>query len=148
LLDSFIHPWNISFFLLYYTILYNTILYYTILYYTILYYIVLYYTILYYIILYYIILYSIILYLLYYITLYHTDTAANEREELFIKKLRQCLVQFDFVQDPLSDLKWKEVKRVALLDMVEYVSTNRGVITAEIYPEIVAMVGGLVSSAN
>ena len=53
----------------------------------------------------------------------------NEREELFIRKLKQCCVLFDFVSDPLSDLKWKEVKRGALNEMVDYVSVNRGVIT-------------------
>ncbi|XP_015609845.1 serine/threonine-protein phosphatase 2A 56 kDa regulatory subunit gamma isoform isoform X2 [Cephus cinctus] len=62
----------------------------------------------------------------------------NEREELFIQKLRQCCVLFDF-DDPLSDLKWKEVKRGALLDMVDYVSKNRNVITEAIYPEAVNM---------
>lgn len=47
---------------------------------------------------------------------------------------------FDFVADPLSDLKWKEVKRGALLEMVEYVTSQRGVITEAIYPEAVNMV--------
>lgn len=47
---------------------------------------------------------------------------------------------FDFVADPLSDLKWKEVKRAALNEMVEFVSTQRGVITEPIYPEAVNMV--------
>ncbi|XP_015120095.1 serine/threonine-protein phosphatase 2A 56 kDa regulatory subunit gamma isoform isoform X2 [Diachasma alloeum] len=63
----------------------------------------------------------------------------NEREELFIQKLRQCCVLFDFESDPLSDLKWKEVKRGALLEMVEYVTKNKGVITESIYPEAVNM---------
>ncbi|KAK0182604.1 hypothetical protein PV327_000724 [Microctonus hyperodae] len=63
----------------------------------------------------------------------------NEREELFIQKLRQCCVLFDFLSDPLSDLKWKEVKRGALLEMVEYVTKNKGVITESIYPEAVNM---------
>lgn len=47
---------------------------------------------------------------------------------------------FDFVSDPLSDLKWKEVKRAALQEMVQYVTTQRGVITDAIYPEAVNMV--------
>lgn len=68
------------------------------------------------------------------------DAAPVEREELFIKKLRQCCVLFDFVSDPLSDLKWKEVKRSALQEMVEYLTTQRGVITEAIYPEAVNMV--------
>ena len=36
-------------------------------------------------------------------------TTKNEKEELFIEKIKQCQVLFDFVSDPLSDLKWKEV---------------------------------------
>lgn len=67
------------------------------------------------------------------------DAPPAEREELFIQKIRQCCVLFDFVSDPLSDLKWKEVKRAALHEMVEYVTTQRGVITEPIYPEIVHM---------
>lgn len=50
---------------------------------------------------------------------------------------------FDFESDPLSDLKWKEVKRGALLEMVEYVTKNKGVITEVIYPEAVNMVCNL-----
>ena len=68
------------------------------------------------------------------------DATPAEREELFIQKLQQCMVLFDFVQDPLSDLKWKEVKRAALNEMVEYVTQNRGVITDAIYPEAINVV--------
>lgn len=71
------------------------------------------------------------------------DATPAEREELFIQKIRQCTVLFDFVQDPLSDLKWKEVKRAALNEMVEYVTQNRGVITEAIYPEVIQMVSSL-----
>ncbi|XP_038206839.1 serine/threonine-protein phosphatase 2A 56 kDa regulatory subunit gamma isoform-like isoform X1 [Zerene cesonia] len=67
------------------------------------------------------------------------DTPAAEREQLFVQKLRQCCLLFDFAEEPLSDLKWKEVKRAALLEMVEYVTTQRGVITEAIYPEAVSM---------
>lgn len=67
------------------------------------------------------------------------DATPAEREELFIQKLRQCCVLFDFVQDPLSDLKWKEVKRAGLNEMVEFVTHNRGVITDAIYPEAIQM---------
>jgi serine/threonine-protein phosphatase 2A regulatory subunit B' len=68
------------------------------------------------------------------------DATSNERDELFVQKIRQCCVLFDFVADPLSDLKWKEVKRAALHEMVEFVTTQRGVITEAIYPEAVNMV--------
>ncbi|CAG5121160.1 unnamed protein product, partial [Candidula unifasciata] len=70
------------------------------------------------------------------------DAPVAEREELFIQKVRQCCVLFDFVQDPLSDLKWKEVKRAALNEMVEYVTQNRGVVTEAIYPETIYMFSG------
>lgn len=66
--------------------------------------------------------------------------APAEQEKLFIQKLRQCCVLFDFLSDPLSDLKWKEVKRAALSEMVEYITHNRNVITEPIYPEVVHMV--------
>ena len=66
--------------------------------------------------------------------------ADSEREELFIQKIRQCCVLFDFAVDPLSDLKWKDVKRQALQEMIEYVTRQRGVITENIYPEVVQMV--------
>ena len=69
-----------------------------------------------------------------------SDATPAEREDLFIQKIRQCMVLFDFVQDPLSDLKWKEVKRAALNEMVEYVTQNRGVITDAVYPEAIQMV--------
>ncbi|XP_019869337.2 serine/threonine-protein phosphatase 2A 56 kDa regulatory subunit gamma isoform isoform X2 [Aethina tumida] len=67
------------------------------------------------------------------------DAAPNEREELVVQKLRQCCVLFDFASDPLSDLKWKEVKRAALQEMLELVQTQKGVITENIYPEAVHM---------
>uniref|UniRef100_UPI00358ED595 serine/threonine-protein phosphatase 2A 56 kDa regulatory subunit delta isoform-like n=1 Tax=Myxine glutinosa TaxID=7769 RepID=UPI00358ED595 len=71
--------------------------------------------------------------------LLENDTATAECEDLFIQKLQQCCVLFDFVADPLSDLKWKEVKRAALNEMLEYVTHGRGVITEAIYPETVHM---------
>ncbi len=69
-----------------------------------------------------------------------TDTPSSDQEELFVQKLRQCCVLFDFVSDPLSDIKWKEVKRDALQEMVEYVTSQKNVITEAIYPEAVNMV--------
>ena len=69
-----------------------------------------------------------------------SDATPAEREELFIQKLRQCMVLFDFVVDTLSDLKWKEVKRAALNEMVEYITQNRGVLTEAIYPEAIEAV--------
>ncbi|PZC71827.1 hypothetical protein B5X24_HaOG212402 [Helicoverpa armigera] len=63
-------------------------------------------------------------------------------------KLQQCCLLFDFADEPLSDLKWKEVKRAALLEMVEYVTSQRGVITEPIYPEAVNMLLELFDSED
>lgn len=68
------------------------------------------------------------------------DAPLVEREDLFVQKLRQCCVLFDFVSDPLSDLKYKEVKRAGLNEMVEYITHNSDVVTESIYPEAVIMV--------
>ncbi|XP_074027328.1 protein phosphatase regulatory B subunit well-rounded isoform X3 [Leptinotarsa decemlineata] len=67
------------------------------------------------------------------------DAAPDDREELFVQKIRQCCVLFDFATDPLSDLKGKEIKRAALQEMVEYVTQQKGAITETIYCEAVNM---------
>ena len=41
------------------------------------------------------------------------EASPSEKEELFVQKIRQCTVLFDFVSDPLSDLQGKEAKRAA-----------------------------------
>ena len=70
----------------------------------------------------------------------YTDAAINQREELLIQKLHQCSVIFDFSLDPLSDLKYKEVKRAALNELIDYVTHAKGIITEAVYPEAVNMV--------
>ena len=65
---------------------------------------------------------------------------ASERQDLFIKKLAQCCVIFEF-QEATSDLKGKEVKRQTLTELVDYITNNRGVLTDPVYPEIIRMVG-------
>jgi len=67
------------------------------------------------------------------------DASVSEREALFVQKLQQCCTVFDFQLDPLSDLKWKEIKRGALNEMIDYITSNRGVITDPIYSEAVRM---------
>lgn len=86
----------------------------------------------------------------------------QEREQLFLQKLQQCCVVFEFQPDPLSDLQAKEVKRNILNELIEYVLDSRpsnttaaatggsggsngagaggGVITEAIYPAVVKMV--------
>ncbi|ESO04663.1 hypothetical protein HELRODRAFT_187003 [Helobdella robusta] len=67
------------------------------------------------------------------------DLPANEQSSTFIKKIQQCAVTFDFY-DPLADIKSKEVKRACLNELIEYINSNRGVLTDVVYPEIVKMV--------
>uniref|UniRef100_A0ABI7W729 Serine/threonine-protein phosphatase 2A 56 kDa regulatory subunit n=1 Tax=Felis catus TaxID=9685 RepID=A0ABI7W729_FELCA len=66
------------------------------------------------------------------------DATSNEQQELFCQKLQQCCILFDFM-DSVSDLKSKEIKRATLNELVEYVSTNRGVIVESAYSDIVKM---------
>lgn len=58
-----------------------------------------------------------------------------------MQKLRQCCVLFDFASDPLSDLKFKEVKRAGLHEMLDYMARDAHALTEAIYPEAVGMVG-------
>jgi len=67
------------------------------------------------------------------------DAMVADREDLFLQKITQCKVIFDFFRDPLSDVRYKEVKRAALNEMVEYITVNRGVLTDAIYPEAIHM---------
>lgn len=66
--------------------------------------------------------------------------AGEERDTLFMRKLQQCCVLFDFVVDPLSDLKSKEVKRAALNELIDFITNSRGVLSEHIYAEGVHMV--------
>ncbi|XP_019404991.1 PREDICTED: serine/threonine-protein phosphatase 2A 56 kDa regulatory subunit alpha isoform [Crocodylus porosus] len=67
------------------------------------------------------------------------DATSNEQQELFCQKLQQCCILFDFI-DSVSDLKSKEIKRATLNELVEYVSTNRGVLVESAYADIVKMI--------
>uniref|UniRef100_A0A8C7Z9A8 Serine/threonine protein phosphatase 2A regulatory subunit n=1 Tax=Oryzias sinensis TaxID=183150 RepID=A0A8C7Z9A8_9TELE len=66
------------------------------------------------------------------------DTPSAEQQELFMQKLNQCCVLFDFL-DSVTDLKSKEIKRATLNELVEYVSTYRGVLVESAYPDITNM---------
>uniref|UniRef100_A0A4W3II15 Serine/threonine protein phosphatase 2A regulatory subunit n=1 Tax=Callorhinchus milii TaxID=7868 RepID=A0A4W3II15_CALMI len=63
----------------------------------------------------------------------------SNQHDLFCQKLQQCCVIFDFM-DSVSDLKSKEVKRATLNELVDFLTTNRGVLLEQAYPEIVKMI--------
>ncbi|XP_078034449.1 serine/threonine-protein phosphatase regulatory subunit widerborst isoform X2 [Augochlora pura] len=67
------------------------------------------------------------------------DAPPSEQEELFIRKLQQCCVTFDFM-DVTADLKGKEIKRSTLNELVEYITAGRGVLTEPVYPEVINMI--------
>ncbi|KAH8116901.1 protein phosphatase 2A regulatory B subunit [Phellopilus nigrolimitatus] len=67
-----------------------------------------------------------------------SETSPQDRADLFVKKLAQCKVVFDF-NDASSELKGKQVKAQTLTEMLEYITTQRNVITENIYPEVVNM---------
>ena len=75
-----------------------------------------------------------------YFALPFPDAPLVDKESLFIQKLQQCCVLFDFAVDPLSDLKYKEVKRAALNELVDYITHSKGVLTEHIYHPAVYMV--------
>lgn len=66
------------------------------------------------------------------------DVPPSERLDLFAKKIAQCSVIFEF-KDPLSDLKGKDIKRITLAEIVEYITNNRGVLSESSYPLIINM---------
>ena len=55
-----------------------------------------------------------------------------------MQKIDQCNVIFDF-NDASGDMKSKEIKRLALHELLDYVANNRQVITEAMYPRVVDM---------
>jgi hypothetical protein len=55
-----------------------------------------------------------------------------------MQKIDQCNIIFDF-NDPTADMKSKEIKRLALHELLDYVANNRSVITEPMYPRVVEM---------
>lgn len=72
-------------------------------------------------------------------TIWCSDVSYNDRHELFLQKLRQASVVFDF-NDASTELAGKQIKTSTLQEMLEWISTQRGVITEAVYPEVVSMV--------
>ncbi|KAI0845548.1 protein phosphatase 2A regulatory B subunit [Daldinia vernicosa] len=66
------------------------------------------------------------------------EVPPNRRQELFMQKIDQCNVIFDF-NDASADMKSKEIKRLALHELLDYIANNRQVITEPMYPRVVEM---------
>lgn len=67
------------------------------------------------------------------------NTPQQDQGALFIQKIQQCSVLFDFY-DPLSDIQSKEVKRACLNELIEFVISKDNVIVDKVYQETVQMV--------
>ena len=66
------------------------------------------------------------------------EVPPNRRQELFMQKIDQCNIIFDF-NDASGDMRGKEIKRLALHELLDYVANNRQVITEPMYPRVVDM---------
>ncbi|KAL9082549.1 MAG: hypothetical protein Q9165_008863 [Trypethelium subeluteriae] len=66
------------------------------------------------------------------------EVPPNRRQDLFMQKIDQCNIIFDF-NDASGDMKSKEIKRLALHELLDYVAANRQVITEPMYPRVVDM---------
>ena len=68
-----------------------------------------------------------------------TDASPEERTTLFLRKIDQCCYIFEF-SDPMVDIRAKEIKRAALNEILDFISSCKGVLTEPVYPEVVRMV--------
>lgn len=69
------------------------------------------------------------------------DASAQEQHSLLVKKLNQCSIVFDF-DDPVVDIKSKEVKRSALNEVIEFIGNPRTSVPENLYYDIIKMVRG------
>ncbi|KAI9807124.1 MAG: Serine/threonine-protein phosphatase 2A 56 kDa regulatory subunit delta isoform [Sarcosagium campestre] len=66
------------------------------------------------------------------------EVPPGRRQELFMQKIDQCNIIFDF-NDASADMKSKEIKRLGLHELLDYVANNRQVITEPMYSRVVDM---------
>ncbi|XP_016465859.1 serine/threonine protein phosphatase 2A 57 kDa regulatory subunit B' beta isoform-like [Nicotiana tabacum] len=67
------------------------------------------------------------------------DVPISERQVLFFKKLQICCFQFDFT-DTMKYVREKEIKRQALVELVDYVQSGAGKISENNQEEMVKMI--------
>ncbi|PKI57626.1 hypothetical protein CRG98_021954, partial [Punica granatum] len=67
------------------------------------------------------------------------DVAVADRQNLFLRKLQICCFQFDFT-DTMKSVREKEIKRQALMELVEYIQSGSGKITEHCQEEMIRMI--------
>ncbi|KAF7232988.1 hypothetical protein EG68_09182 [Paragonimus skrjabini miyazakii] len=70
--------------------------------------------------------------------LFSSETIASERESLFIKKAEMCCILFNF-EEPSLQVKSKEIKRLTLNEMAEFISMHQNFLTEPIYAGLVEL---------
>lgn len=68
------------------------------------------------------------------------DIQRNKRDEVFIAKLNECKSILDF-SNPRAQFREKEIKRRHLVDISEYVSSEKGALNAQTYGAFMDMIG-------
>lgn len=66
------------------------------------------------------------------------EVAPEEQISLFIQKVDQCNIIFDF-GDPTHDIRGKEIKRITLLELIQFIVSNRFNYTDDMYKHVIAM---------
>lgn len=66
------------------------------------------------------------------------EVPPKEHYSLFLQKVEQCCVVFNF-SDPGSDMMGKEIKRITLCELIEYISTTEIFINDQMYREVIRM---------
>ncbi|TKY62109.1 Serine/threonine protein phosphatase 2A 57 kDa regulatory subunit B' alpha isoform [Spatholobus suberectus] len=67
------------------------------------------------------------------------DVAVSERQSLFLRKLQICCHVLDF-SDTLKSVREKEIKRQALMELVDFIQSGSGKITETCQEEMIKMV--------
>lgn len=66
------------------------------------------------------------------------EVLPEEQISLFIQKISQCNILFDF-SDPTYDIRGKEIKRVTLQELIQFILSNRFTYTDEMYKNVITM---------
>ncbi|XP_019464290.1 PREDICTED: serine/threonine protein phosphatase 2A 59 kDa regulatory subunit B' eta isoform-like isoform X2 [Lupinus angustifolius] len=63
----------------------------------------------------------------------------SDKQSLFIRKMKLCCVVFDFT-DSAKNIKEKEIKKLTLLELVEYITSTNGKFTETVMQEAIKMI--------
>ncbi|KAE9590016.1 hypothetical protein Lal_00037681 [Lupinus albus] len=67
------------------------------------------------------------------------DVPVSEKQNLFIRKLHVCCYILDFL-DTMKNVREKEIKRQALMDLVDFIRSGSGKITENCQEEMIRMI--------